>query len=137
MLMSDTMQTRRLFIGLAAALALGGCFKVGRGLPADAPPYVKALPDAANIVSVDVAGMKSVTYQTGSSVDDDLAFYRNLASANQLPEGPVPSTTPGVAGQKSAAFGDPNSPNYMIVLARPRTPGSAVVLTYKLPAKAS
>jgi hypothetical protein len=127
-------KTRRLFLGLAASVALAGCFKVGQGLPPDAPPYVKAMPNAGQITTVDVAGLKSVTYPTTASVDDALAFYRDLAAANQLPEGQAPSTA-AAEGQKSAAFGDPNSPNYMVVIARPQPPGTLVVVTYKPPPK--
>ena len=112
------------------------CIKVSNSLPADAPSYIKLYPGAAQVVLVDVAGMKSATYQSNGKIDAVMAFYRAQAASEQMPEGRVPPQANAPADQQSAVFGDPATQKFLVVVARPHEPGTMVNLTYKPAAKA-
>jgi hypothetical protein len=121
-------------IAFAVTLALGGCFKVGKDLPADAPAYVKLYPGAGQVVAIDMAGMKSAVFQAPASPTDVVAFYRAQAANDQLPERQATAQANAPAGQVSAVFGDPKSARFLVVVARPgpqNQGGSMVDLTYR------
>jgi hypothetical protein len=135
--MTTFINKRSLFLGIATALALSGCFKVSNALPADAPSFVKLYPGSAQVVTVDVAGMKSVVYQAPSAAPDAvLTFYRTQAAAEQMPEQAAPPQANAPADQKQAVFGDPSGAKFLVVVARPQGTGTMVSLTYKPPPKA-
>lgn len=132
--MNTPIGKRHLLLSLAAVLALGGCFKMKAGMPTDAPSYVHVYPDAAQVMQVEVAGMKALAFQTPATPDTVLAYYRAQAATDQLPETPVQGGP--VPGQTSTSFGSSTSDRYLVVMVRPHEQGSAVTLTYKPPAKA-
>jgi hypothetical protein len=124
---------------LAAALTLGGCFKISNGLPPDAPAYVKVYPGATGVMSIDAGIMKSVTFQAPDTPATVMLFYRSQAAAAQMPESQSPNQTNAPAGQESAVFGDPKDNGaFMVVAARPQPQGqgSTVSLMYKPAPKA-
>jgi len=124
----------------AVALALGGCFKVSKDLPPDAPAYVKLYPGSGQVVAIDVAGMKSVVFQAPASPADVVSFYRTQAVNAQMPETAAPPQANAAPGQVSAVFGDPKSAQFLVVVARPQSSGQAgsmVDLTFKPAPKAA
>ena len=135
--MTISSNKRSLFLGLAAALALSGCFKVSNTLPADAPSFVKLYPGSAQVVTVDLAGMKSVVYQAPAAAPDAvISFYRTQAATDQMAEQAAPPQANAPADQKQAVFGDPSGDKFLVVVARPQGTGTMVSLTYKPPPKA-
>jgi hypothetical protein len=123
-------------LGLAASLALAGCFKVGNSVPADAPSYVKVYPGAPQVVTVDVAGMKMVTFEAAASPDQVIQFYRDDAASAGLTENTQAEAANKNANQRTLAYGDPNSDKFLIVVVQAHNTGSMVNVTYKPPAKA-
>ena len=78
-----------MILALGAALALGGCFKIKSGLPADAPAYVKVYPGATQVMSIDVGPMKTVAFQAADTPATVLTYSRAQAVAEQMPEAQV------------------------------------------------
>jgi len=133
--MSGPIGLRRVFLALAASLALAGCFKVSNSLPADAPAYVRTYPGAAQIITVDVAGMKAVAFKAAATPDEVLAYYRTQAHTDGMAESAAPPQAGAKPGQKAVVFGDPNTPKFLVVTVQPQEQGTMVSLTYKPPAK--
>ena len=124
-----------MILALGAALALGGCFKIKSGLPADAPAYVKVYPGATQVMSIDVGPMKSVVFQAPDTPATVMIYYRSQAVAEQMPEAQAPSQGGTQPGQESAVFGDAKDGGaFMVVAARPAPQGqvgSTVSIMYK------
>ena len=128
---------RHVALGLAASLALAGCFKVGNSVPADAPSYVKVYPGAPQVVTVDVAGMKMVTFEAAASPDQVIQFYRDdAASAGLVENTQAEAQASKNPSQRVLAYGEPNTDKFFMVVVQTHNTGSMVNVTYKPPAKA-
>src|SRR5689334_3527155 len=96
----------RLLLALAAVLALGACFKVDKAPPKDLPTWVKIYPGASQVVSIGMGSMTSVVFQTTSSPDDVVSYYRSQAQADGLSEQATNSQAGASPDQRQASFRD-------------------------------
>jgi hypothetical protein len=128
---------KKLIVALAAIALLGGCVKVDKSPPKDLPAYVTIYPGATSVMSVSVAGMSSIVFQSTSKPDDVVTYYRTQASSNGLTEQSTGNTsTTATAGQRQAMFTDPSG-KMLLVVAKPQGDGSVDTVMYKPEAKAS
>src|SRR5258707_15665479 len=111
---------KTMIVGLAAvALLVGGCMKVGNAPPKDLPAYVQVYPGAAQVVSMNVGPMSALAFQASAKPDEVIAFYRDLAKTNDLPETQAPAQANAPADQRQAVFGEPAGGRMLVVVARP------------------
>jgi hypothetical protein len=128
---------KKLFTALtvAVAVAMGGCVKLSSAPPTDLPNYVKIMPGAQQLGTMDMGLMKGEMFQTTSSPDDVIAFYRAQAQAAGLPE------QPGQAGtdptKKQATFADANAARMLTVVAQTQNGATMVTLAYRPAPKSS
>jgi hypothetical protein len=122
---------KKLVVALAvtAAVALGGCVKLSSTPPTDLPPYVKLMPGAQQMGTMDMGVMKGELFQTTSSLDDVVAFYRAQAQADGLPEQPNQATS--AADKRQVMFADPTATRMLTVVAQTQNGATMVTLAYR------
>ena len=121
---------RKLIIALAA-VALAGCIKVSTTPPTDLPTYVQIMPGSQQVMTMDLGALKAEVFQTTSSGDDVLTFYRTQAQTDGLTETaaqPQANTTPD---QKQATFSDTATGRMLVVVTKPQSGATLVTLTYR------
>jgi|SRR5579864_5190828 len=128
---------RKLLLALTAALSVGACVKVNQAPPKDLPAFVKIYPGASNIVSMGMGPMSAIVFQTTSSPDDVLSYYRGQAQADGLAEQPTKPTAGATADQRQAEFRDAAGGEILVVIAKPQQNATMVDLTYNNPPKAA
>ena len=126
----------RLLLALVAALAIGGCMKIEKAPPKDLPTFVSIYPGASNVVSVAMGPMQSIVFQTTSSPDDVVSYYRTQAAANGLTEQQTNPQAGSPPEQRQAAFHDATGGDILVVIARPQQNATMVDLTYRSQPKA-
>ena len=129
---------KKLIVALAAVALLGGCVKIDKSPPKDLPAYVTIYPGATSVMSMSVAGMSSIVFQSASKPDDVVTYYRTQASSNGLTEQSTAnsSSTNAAAGQRQAIFTDPSG-KMLVVVAKPQGEATMVTVMYKPLAKAA
>ena len=121
---------RKLLLALTAALAVGGCMKVDKAPPKDMPTWVKIYPGASQVVSVGMGPMTSIVFQTTSSPDDVVSYYRSQAQADGLSEQATNPPAGSPPEQRQASFRDSTGGEILVVIAKPQQNATMVDLTY-------
>ena len=127
----------RLLLALVAVLALGACFKIDKAPPKDLPTWVKVYPGATNVVSVGMGQMTSIVFQTTSSPDDVVTYYRAQAQQDGLTEQAANPPAGATPEQRQASFRDATGGEILVVIARPQQSATMVDLTYNNQPKAA
>lgn len=127
---------KKLLIVLAA-VALAGCFKVGKTLPKDMPSYVSVYPGAELVMTLDMGAMTTIGLRTSASPDDVIGYYRTQATANGMQETAAPQSANATADQRQAMFRDSTGKQILMVSARPQNNETTVALAYNKPAAGS
>jgi hypothetical protein len=116
-------------LAIAATLSVGACVKLSNAPPTDLPAYVKIMPGAQQLGTMDMGVMKGEMFQTTSSLDDVVAFYRTQAQADGLPEQPTQGATD--PSKRQATFSDGGATRMLTVVAQTQNGGTMVTLAYR------
>jgi hypothetical protein len=127
---------KKLLLALAATIAVAGCMKIDKAPPKDLPAFVKIYPGASQVMSMNLGPMSSIIFQTTSSPDDVVGYYRVQASADGLSEQSEQPQASAPAEQRQAAFHDAAGGEILVVVARPQQNATMVSLTYRYAPKA-
>jgi len=122
---------KKLIVTLAAVLALGACVKVSTTPPTDLPPYVKIMPGSQQVMTMDLGALKAEVFQTTSSADDVLSFYRTEAQTDGLAETVAQAPANATPDQKQATFSDTATGRMLVVVTKPQSGETMVSLTYR------
>ena len=129
---------KKLFAAFAvAAVALGACVQVSSTPPTDLPAYVKIMPGGQQVMTMDMGALKAEVYQTTTSGDDVLTFYRTQAQTDGLAETATAPQQNATPDQKQATFADAAGGRMLVVIAKPQSGETLVTLTYRPVAKPS
>jgi hypothetical protein len=128
---------KKLIVALAVGLMLGACVKVSTTPPTDLPPYVTIMPGGQQVMTMDLGALKAEVYQTPTSGDDVLTYYRTQAQANGLAETATTPPANATPDQKQATFADTATGRMLVVIAKPQSGATLVTLTYRPVAKTS
>jgi hypothetical protein len=110
--------------------------KIDKAPPKDLPAFVKVYPGASQVMSMGMGSMSSIIFQTTSSPDDVVGYYRVQASSDGLSELPAQPQTGARAEQRQASFRDSTGGEFLMVIARPQQNSTMVSLTYRNAPKA-
>jgi hypothetical protein len=121
---------KKLIVTLAAVLALGGCIKMSTTPPTDLPAYVKIMPGGQQMMTMDMGAMKAEVFQTTTSSDDVLTFYRTQAQSDGLTETATQPQANATPDQKQATFADTATGRMLVVVAKPQSGETMVTLMY-------